>query len=356
VIDEVIFVTAKFKRKSLDKRLLACFNLPMVQHFVETGEKPSVLVVDDLSANLELLEAIFESAGFEVSSSRDASSALSIFESKNVDIAIVDVMMPGIDGYELCKKLKALTEKRFFPVILLTALTGKQSRIRGLECGADDFISKPFDTTELIVKAESLIKLKMLQDELEHSEDVILTLAVAMEARDPYTCGHSARVAEISKAFYSFLGFGSKEQEQIRKAGILHDIGKIGMSTDLLYKEGKLTDDELEAVKRHAVIGEDICKPLVSVRGILPAIRNHHERWDGAGFPDGLESETIPLNARILSIVDSYDAMVSKRPYRRGRSAGAVLDVFKKEKYDGQWDPFLVGRFIEMMVRMEEQE
>jgi putative two-component system response regulator len=327
----------------------------MAQDYMDIGERPSVLIVDDLSANLELLEAIFASAGFDVFSSRDASSALSIFESNNVDIAVVDVMMPGIDGYELCKRLKALTEKRFFPVILLTALTDRQSRITGLECGADDFISKPFDTTELIVKAGSLIKLKMLQDELEHSEDVILTLAVAMEARDPYTCGHSARVADISKAFYSFLGFGSKEQEQIRKAGILHDIGKIGMSTDLLYKEGTLTDDELEAVKRHAVIGEDICKPLVSVRGILPAIRNHHERWDGTGFPDGLEGEIIPLNARVLSVVDSYDAMVSKRPYRKGRSATDVLDVFEKEKYDGQWDPFLVGRFIEMMVLKERE-
>lgn len=327
----------------------------MVQYFLETGEKPSVLIVDDLPANLELLEAIFISAGFDVFGSQDAFSALSIFESNNVDIAVVDVMMPGIDGYELCKKLKALTEKRFFPVILLTALTDKQSRITGLECGADDFISKPFDTTELIVKAGSLIKLKMLQDELEHSEDVILTLAVAMEARDPYTCGHSARVGEISKDFYTFLGFGPKEQEQIRKAGILHDIGKIGMSTDLLYKDGKLTDDELEAVKRHALVGEDICKPLVSVRGILPAIRNHHERWDGTGFPDGLEGETIPINARVLSVVDSYDAMVSKRPYRRGRSARTVLDVFQKEKHDGQWDPVLVGRFIEMMVLREKE-
>ncbi len=322
----------------------------MIQHYVSAGERPAVLIVDDLSANLELLEAIFISAGFEVLSCRDASSALSLFESSNIDIAVVDVMMPGMDGYELCRKLKSLTEKRFFPVILLTALTDRQSRITGLQSGANDFISKPFDAAELIIKAKSLTKLKMLQDELEHSENVILTLAVALEARDPYTCGHSARVGEISKKFVSFLGFGAKEQEQIRKAGILHDIGKIGVSTDLLCKEGKLTDEELEAVKRHTVLGEEICKPLVSVKGILPAIRNHHERWDGAGFPDGLGREGIPFNARILSIVDSYDAMVSERPYRNGRSAVTVVDVFRKEKYDGQWDPSLVERFIDMMV------
>ncbi len=320
---------------------------------IDTEERPSVLIVDDLMSNLELLEAIFRSAGFQVFISQDAASALSQFESGRIDIAVVDVMMPGIDGYELCKKLKSLTEKRFFPVILLTALTDRKSKITGLESGADDFISKPFDTTELLIKAKSLIKLKALQDELEHTENVILTLAVAMEARDPYTRGHSTRVGEISKVFAQFLGFGARDQEQIKKAGILHDIGKIGVSTDLLCKEGRLTDQELEAVKRHAVVGEEICRPLVSLKGALPAIRNHHERWDGTGFPDGLSGEGIPLYARILSIVDSFDAMVSKRPYRAGRSAVVAVDVLTREKNDGQWDPFLVDRFVEMMSRNE---
>jgi len=317
-------------------------------------ERPSVLVVDDLCSNLELLEAVFVNAGFEVFSASDAYSALSIFESQKVDIAILDVMMPGMDGFELCRRLKSKTDKIFFPVILLTALTDRESRITGLECGADDFISKPFDTAELTIKVRSLIRLKSLQDELEHSENVILTLAVAMEARDPYTRGHSTRVGELSMAFSSFLGFGKKDQETMRKAGILHDIGKIGVSTDLLCKSGKLTAEELEAVKRHAVIGEEICKPLVSVRGILPAIRHHHERWDGKGFPDGLAVEDIPFNARMLSVVDSFDAIVSKRPYREERSVNTALEVLKKEQHGGQWDPNLIGRFIDMMNRMKE--
>ncbi|MCL5023934.1 MAG: response regulator [Nitrospirae bacterium] len=310
-----------------------------------------MLIVDDFWSNLELLEAIFTNAGLEVFSAVDAVSALSLFESHKIDIAIIDVMMPGMDGFELCKKLKFMTEKQFFPVILLTALIDRQSRITGLECGADDFISKPFDAGELIAKVRSLIKVKNLQDELEHSENVILTLAVAMEARDPYTKGHSVRVGEISMSFASFLGFAKKEQEQMKKAGLLHDIGKIGVDTNLLCKEGQLTGEELESVKRHTIIGEEICKPLVSIRGILPAIRNHHERWDGRGFPDGLQGEDIPLSARILSIADSFDAMVSRRPYREGRSTDAVAEVFRSEKYQGQWDPDLVERFIEMMGR-----
>ncbi|MCL5422717.1 MAG: response regulator [Nitrospirae bacterium] len=318
-----------------------------------TEDRPSVLVVDDLWSNLELMEAIFASAGFEVFSALGASSALSIFDTHKIDIAILDVMMPGMDGFELCRKLKSMTGKRFFPVVLLTALTDRQSRITGLECGADDFISKPFDAAELTIRVRSLIKLKTLQDELEHSENVILTLAVAMESRDPYTRGHSTRVGDISMAFASFLGFSRKEQEQMRKAGILHDIGKIGVSTDLLCKDGRLTGDELEEVKRHTIIGEEICRPLVSVRGILPVIRSHHERWDGRGFPDGLRGEEIPVSARLLSIADSFDAMVSKRPYRGGRSASTVVTVFRDEKHSGQWDPKLLEHFVEMITRME---
>lgn len=316
-------------------------------------DRPAVLVVDDLWSNLELLEATFAKAGFEVYSALDAQAALSIFDTHEIDIAILDVMMPGMDGFDLCKRLKSITEKQFFPVILLTALTDRQSRITGLECGADDFMSKPFDTTELLIKVRSLIKLKALQDELEHSENVILTLAVALESRDPYTRGHSTRVGEISMYFASSLGLGKKEQEQLRKAGILHDIGKIGLSTELLRKEGKLSEEEFEAVKRHTILGEEICRPLVSVRGILPAIRSHHERWDGAGFPDGLAGEKIPLNARILSVADSFDAMVSKRPYREGRSVEMVVDVFRDEKNAGQWDPDLVESFIGMMGLIE---
>ena len=312
-------------------------------------EKSSILVVDDLLPNLELLEAIFTRSGFAVFTALNAYSAIEILETQTVDIAVVDVMMPGIDGYELCKIIKEMNGKQFFPVILLTALVDKQSKIIGLESGADDFISKPFDTEELITKVKSLLKLKNLQDELEHSENVILTLAVAMESRDPYTRGHSTRVGDISKSFAAFLGFGVKVQQQLRKAGILHDIGKIGLSSGVLYKQGNLSVEEFEEIRRHTLIGEEICKPLISMRDALPAIRNHHERWDGEGFPDGLSGDRIPLFARLLSIADSFDAMVSRRPYREGRSVAMALEVLRFERDKGQWDPVLTSQFLEMM-------
>ena len=150
-----------------------------------------------------MLEAVFSKSGFNVFAALNASEALDIFGTEKIDLAIVDVMMPGMDGYELCMRLKNLSGKKFFPVIILTALKDRQSKISGIESGADDFMSKPFGNKELVTKARSLIKLKELQDELEHSEDVILTLAVALEARDPYTRGHSTRVGDISKSFAS---------------------------------------------------------------------------------------------------------------------------------------------------------
>ncbi|MDH5768720.1 MAG: response regulator, partial [Nitrospirota bacterium] len=282
-------------------------------------------------------------------------NALNIFMKYPVDLAVLDVMMPGVDGFELCRRFKELSRKRFFPVILLTALSDKESRIKGIESGADDFISKPFDIAELIIRTKSLLKLKALQEELDHSENIILTLAIAMEARDPYTKGHSARVSEISVEFASFLGLSHKEREEMKKAGILHDIGKICLSESLLRKPGTLTEEELREIKRHPVLGEDICRPLLSMKKILPAIRYHHERWDGLGFPDGLTGEDIPIMARILSIVDSFDAMVSIRPYRDQRSVKATLEIMESERYLGQWDSELLDYFLEMMFSISEK-
>ncbi len=321
---------------------------------VMTDEKPTVLIVDDLQSNLELMEAIFIKEGFRTLSATNAFSALRIFRNHKIDIAILDVMMPEMDGYDLCRHIKQISGRQFFPVILLTALTDRDSKIRGLECGAEDFISKPFDDAELIAKVKSLIKLKTLHDELEHSENIILTLAVAMEARDPYTKGHSTRVGRMAQRFASYLGLPKKEEEQIRKAGILHDIGKISLSTSLLCKNGNLNKEEMEAIKRHPLVGEEICRPLISMQKILPVIRSHHERWDGGGFPDGLKGKRIPLKARILSIIDSFDAMVSKRPYREGMSINQAISIFEKERYYGQWDPALVDHFLAMMDKSGE--
>jgi putative two-component system response regulator len=309
---------------------------------------PSVLVVDDVETNLELMEAVFQREGYTVLMALGADHALEICSTRAVDIAILDVMMPGINGFELCKKLKSQTTKYFFPVILLTALNDRKSKITGLECGADDFISKPFDVLELLTKVRSLLKLKELHEELDHSENIIFSLVVAMEATDYYTKGHSTRVGALAKEFGEFLGFPEKEQEILKKAGILHDIGKIGFSEKILKKPAGLTDEEKTIIKKHPLIGESICRPLLSMKSVLPGIRSHHERWDGAGYPDALSGDGIPLIARILGILDSYDAMISIRPYRNKRTTEHVLSIMEKEQYSGQWDPELTGLFLQM--------
>jgi putative two-component system response regulator len=312
-------------------------------------EKASILVVDDLQIHLELMEAIFEKEGLKVFTSQDATEALRITENSSPDLAILDVMMPGMNGYELCKKMKAMYGARFFPIILVTSLSELEDKIAGLEAGADDFISKPFRTIELMTRVRSLLKLKRLQEELDHSESVILTLAVALESKDPYTKGHSERVGSLSAEFASFVGISEKEQGLIKKAGILHDIGKIGIGDYILHKTGILTKEELRLVEQHSVIGEKICKPLYSLGTVLPAIRHHHERWDGEGFPDGLKGDQIPIMARILAITDSFDAMVSERPYRGAASTLEVIKRMDLERHSGQWDPVLLEKFVEMM-------
>jgi putative two-component system response regulator len=295
------------------------------------------------------MEALFEKEGCRVLTARNAPEALQLTESSSPDLAILDVMMPGMNGYELCRRLKERYGARFFPVILVTSLTELENKIAGLEAGADDFISKPFKTIELMTRVRSLLKLKSLQEELDHSESIILTLAVALDAKDPYTKGHSERVGNLSSEFAAFIGMPEKEQALIKKAGIIHDIGKIGIGEDILHKKGPLSKDELLLIEQHVLIGEKICRPLHSLSAILPTIRHHHERWDGSGFPDGLKGEEIPVMARILFIIDSFDAMVSERPYRGAASVKEVLRRMEIERYSGQWDPVLLERFIEMM-------
>jgi len=312
-------------------------------------KKSSVLVVDDVPFNLEVMEGLLYKEGYKVLTACGAYEALNILTDTPVDIAILDVMMPGMNGFDLCRKLKTDAGKKFFPVILVTGLSELEDKITGLEAGADDFLTKPFHTIELLTKIRSLLRLGKLQSELDHSEDIIMTLAIAIEAKDVYTKGHSERVGTLSMEFGSFIGLSDEDRHLLFKGGILHDIGKIGTDDYILHKAGHLSANELKLIQEHVIIGEHICMPLHSARKVLPVIRHHHERWDGTGFPDRLKGEDIPFFARITAITDSFDAMVSARPYRDPFSTGAAVEMMKNEKHFGQWDPDLLQKFIEMM-------
>lgn len=312
-------------------------------------KRPKILVVDDDPRSLKLLEANLLGEDYIILKATSGGQALKIVQKEQPDLVILDIMMPGMDGYEVCKKIKEDESTRFIPVVMITALTGDEDKIKGIEAGANDFIHKPFNRLVLLARVRSLLQVKFLTDELESAESVIYSLALAVEEKDPYTRGHSLRVSVYAVELAQAIGLPQSEQEMLRKAGLLHDVGMMGIDEKVLHKPGPLTADEFAHIKEHPVKGEKICKPLNFAASFLPVIRHHHEWWNGQGYPDGLSRESIPLGARIIAIVDAFDAMTSLRPYRAAMSVRKALTRLE----DGagrQWDPDIVNVFIKMQM------
>lgn len=311
--------------------------------------KARILAVDDNIQNVELLEGLLSSRGYEVIKAYNGLEALQKLEENDIDVVLLDVLMPKMDGYETCRRIKNRPESRLLPVIMLTALDSIEDKIKGIEAGADDFITKPFQKPELLARVKSFERLKGLLDELENAQNVLYSLASALDYNDPYTHGHSKRVSEFSVRLATHIGMDTASVDAIRNAGILHDIGKIATDKGILHKPGALNAIEYKHVKGHPVVGEQICKPLKFARPLLPIIRHHHEKYDGTGYPDGLVGEDIPLGARIMAIVDVYDALTSVRPYRSDIPPEVALEVMKAEAIKGYWDKGLLDAFCEVL-------
>jgi putative two-component system response regulator len=310
----------------------------------------TVLVADDPAANRELLDELLSSEGFNVLTAADGAAALEHLNLVNIDLVLLDVMMPELNGFEVCAKIKANPETYLIPVVLVTALSDKQDRIEGIRAGADDFLTRPVDRTELLTRVRSLVKLKHRTDELERAESVLFTLARSIEGKDPYTHGHCERLMNYSVSLGEHLGLIEEQITALRRAGIVHDIGKIAVPDAILLKPGKLTPEEWKLIQEHPVVGERICAPLKSFRAVLPIIRHHHEKFNGSGYPDGLRAEAIPVTARILQIVDVYDALTTVRPYKPAFSITYALQTMKEEVAKGWWDPQIFHEF-ERLVR-----
>ncbi|MBE9505161.1 MAG: response regulator [Proteobacteria bacterium] len=315
--------------------------------------KVKILIVDDNVANVELLEAYLLSADYRVVKAFDGQEGIDQAYKENPDLIFLDIMMPKLDGYEVCKRLKTDEKMRFIPIVMITALSEMDAKIKGLDVGADDFLSKPFNKLEMMARVRSLLRIKNLHNDLDSSENIIFTLALALEAKDPYTAGHSERVASLARSLAKEVGLPEDMQNKIHKAGILHDIGKIGISESILNKNTTLNGDEYGEVINHPSIGANICEPLKSLLDIIPMVRYHHERFDGSGHPDGLIGENTPLGARIISIADAFDAMTSARPYREAIEKGKAINIMTSEAEMGQWDPKLLSAFIKMMRRSD---
>jgi putative two-component system response regulator len=310
----------------------------------------NIVVADDQPANRELLEEFLTTHGFRVITVSDGADVIQELTRTQIDLVLMDVMMPHLTGFQACEKIKSNPETDLIPVILITALSDKQDRIEGIKVGADDFLTRPVDKIELLARVRSLLALKQRTDELERAESVLFSLARSIEGKDPYTHGHCERLADYSARLGRQLGLPEDQITALRRAGIVHDVGKIAVPDAILLKPGRLTPDEWTVIREHPMVGERICAPLKSFRLVLPIIRSHHEKLDGSGYPDGLRGEAIPITARVLQIVDVYDALTTDRPYKKAFPIRDALQTMKEEVAKGWWDPKIFDQF-ERLVR-----
>lgn len=309
----------------------------------------TVLVVEDDPQNARLITRLLASEGFTVNVVGDGASALDAVKQRAPDVVLLDWMIPRITGIEVCRRLKSDPLTRLVPVVLLTGLDDREHRLAGINAGADDFLTKPFDTDELRARVRSLVRLKQYTDELDSAESVITSLALTVEARDSYTEGHCFRLVQYATTLGTALGVTRSDLAALERGGYLHDVGKIGIPDAVLLKPGALTAEEFAIMQQHTVIGERLCGNLRSLAAVRPIVRHHHERLDGSGYPDRLRGDAIPLLAQIVGIVDAFDAITTTRPYRPARSWEKACDELVEDVRAGRFDHTLVTTFLALI-------
>jgi len=337
-----------------------------------------ILVVDDEDAIRELLAEYFQPPRFVCKQAGNAANAMNALARDSFHLVLCDIVMPELNGLELLSLIKAMEAD--IEVIMLTSVCDVKVAVSALRNGACDYVTKPFNREELMVTVERALERRRMQIEnrnyrvmleqkvrertraldetnkrlKEFSIEIINTLVSAIEANDKYTEGHSKRVADWSKRLALAVGLYMDEAEDIHLAGLLHDIGKIGIPTHVLNKPGRLTDEEFDLIRQHPLIAERILSNTSSISNVVPIIRSHHEAYDGSGYPDGLKAWEIKLGARILAVVDSFDAMTSSRAYRAAMSF--EKGIAELQQCAGrQFDPVLVESFVGMLCREQRE-
>ena len=340
----------------------------------EDGTKARILVVDDESYVREIISRKLADDGYECDQAADAATALSLLSENSYECVLSDINMPGMDGIELLRRIRLADQD--VAVIMITGAPDLDGALEAMRLGAHDHLAKPLNLAHLSLTVERAIEKKRLVQEnreyqrnletmvLERTKQLheaneelrklfmgsIKALAQALEAKDEYTQGHSERVAEVSVNIAKYLSLSEREVHDIWLAGLLHDIGKIGIRESVLNKPGKLDAVEWELVRRHPVVAERILCPIDELSEVIRIVRHHHERYDGTGYPDGLKGGRIPLGARILAVADAYDALTSRRPYRDALSQEEALGVIE-EAAGSQFDPVIVRAFLTSLRR-----
>ena len=317
------------------------------------SERPTILVVEDEPHIREVLSGLLGALGYRLLLAVSAEQALDAVNVVSPDLVLTDVHLGAMSGIELCGRLKADPRYELMPVVILTAVGDLEARVAGLAAGADDFFTKPVEFVELRTRLAALLRAKVLLGQLERAEAVITTLALTIEARDPYTLGHCDRLSRYAVALGEALGLDREMIRALRLGGYLHDLGKIAVPDGILLKPGPLDPIEQERIRAHPGAGSDLVLGLRSMELVRPIMRHHHEKWDGSGYPDGLKGEAIPLGARIISVVDVFDALHTERPYKAALSRSEAVSLLIRETDAGYWDPKVVDTFLEILRHYE---
>jgi putative two-component system response regulator len=309
-----------------------------------------VLVVDDDLGVCALFSRLLTNAGYLVHVTGDAEGARAGVAAHRPDVILLDVVFHGSNGFALCQELKRDTVTRLTPIILVTGLSDRESRVKGRQAGADDFLTKPVDPQELLARVASLVRMKRYTDDLDSAAAIITTLATMIETRDGHSEGHCHRIANHATATGRALGLGALDLQVLNRGGFLHDIGMLAIPPAVLLKPSRLEPDEFERVKSHTVIGDDLCRNLRTLQPVRPIVRHHHERLDGSGYPDGLAGNDFPLLAQIVGVVDTYDAVTSWRSYQPQLSSAEALALLRQEVERGWRQGAIVEAFAEIIT------
>jgi putative two-component system response regulator len=322
----------------------------------------TILIVDDEYSGRETLQSVLEGEGYNLVMAENGPQAIAKAKAILPDVILLDVMMPGMTGFEVCERIRNDPQVAEIPIIILTALDDRESLLTGLKAGADDFISKPFDRFELRARLIGITRLNRYQKLLEEREKLqkahtrlleayeatLEGWSHAMDLRDRETEGHSRRVTELSLQLAQAMGMSDEGIVHMRRGALLHDMGKIGIPDSILHKPATLTDEEWLVMRKHPQLAYEMLNPIEYLHESLEIPFSHHEKWDGTGYPQGLKGEEIPLSARIFAVADVWDALTSDRPYRSAWSDEQAL-AYIREQSGKHFDPRVVDMFLKMI-------
>ncbi|MES2879014.1 MAG: HD domain-containing phosphohydrolase [Pseudomonadota bacterium] len=313
------------------------------------GSPYQVLIVDDDPVHRALEREILDSSKYAVTEASSGRQALDLLRTHSFDVVLLDKRMPGMDGDEVCRQIRGELGLGMLPILMVTGNGDLDNLTLSLAAGASDFIRKPYQPDELLARLDAAASHKRLTDQFDSAESMLFALARMVEAKDGNTGDHCSRLSHSGVVLGKALGLGADELMALRRGGVLHDIGKLGIPDSILLKPGQLTEEEWVIMRQHVDIGARLVAGLKSMRLTVPIIRHHHEKWDGSGYPDGLRGEEIPLLARVFQMVDIYDALAHARPYKRAMERQQVIDILESEAARGWRDPALTDLFLNIV-------